>query len=76
MVEASMEASRAVGFEHDEATTGGPRTKMARVAAQAEAMEHIQRLQAFAGRANFLRNCELSLKSVASEIRRREFFAK
>ena len=64
--EAPEEASREIGFEPDRATTGGPRSKMAKVAARAESVEQIQRSEALLGGANVLRSCELSLKFAAA----------
>ena len=62
----SLGASRAVGFDHHEAGTGGPRIRMAKVAEKAESIVDIRRFWAFTGRANVLRNCELSLRCVES----------
>ena len=69
MGRSSLEASRAVGFDQDEAITGGPRGKTAKVAEKAGAREDIQRSDASAGRADVLRSCELCFKCVASGIR-------
>ena len=60
----SLGASRAVGFDHDEAATGGPQRRMAKVEETAESVVDFRRFWAFAGRANVLRSCELSLKCV------------
>ena len=66
---ASKEAVREVGLEDGEVSKGGPRNKMARIAARATWLEEIQRFAAMSGRTNVLRSCELSLKSVAPGIR-------
>ena len=68
---ASREVSRAVGFDEDEAATGGPLSDMARLAESAETTEQIQRFETPGGRPSVLRNCELSLKCVASGVRSR-----
>ena len=69
MVKASEQAAREMGLEGDGAPRGGPRNKMARIAARAKSLEEIQRFAAMSGRTNVLRSCELSLKSVAPGIR-------
>ena len=66
---AHLDAARNAGLEADEALQGGPRAKMAKVAARADSVEGILRFEATAGRTNVMRSCELSLKSVASGIR-------
>lgn len=71
---ASREAPRAVGFDHDKAATGGRRNEMAEVAEKAQSLEDIQRFETFACGARVLRSCELSLRCVASGIRRRDSF--
>ena len=65
----SLGASRAVGVDQGEAIMGGPRREMAKVAEMAESVEAIQRFEAFAGKADVLRSCELLLKCVASGAR-------
>ena len=58
----SREAARGVGFEDDGVVKGGPGSKMARLAARAEHLEQIQRLEAraagrmFCAAANWVRN--------------------
>ena len=42
---ASLEASRAVGFEHSDTTTGEPRSKMAKVTDNSESIDSIQRFE-------------------------------
>ena len=42
MGSADIEAARDAGLEADDATSGGPRAKMAKVAARAESMEKLQ----------------------------------
>ena len=57
--EASQGASKELGSEPDEATSGGPRSKMAKVVGRAETAEEIQSLEALSGRAKVKRNCVL-----------------
>ena len=66
MGKASTDAARGVGLEDADDSGGGPRNKMAKVAARASSREDIQRSEATTGRANATRSCALSLKSVAS----------
>ena len=66
---AHLGAAGNAGLEADETLQGGPRAKMAKVAARAESVERILLFEATAGRTNVMRRCELSLKSVASGIR-------
>ena len=63
---ASREASRQIGFEPDEATTRGPRSKIAKVEGRAESVEQIRRVEALLGGAIVLRSCEVSLKFAAA----------
>ena len=63
---ASREASRQIGFEPDEDTTGGPPSKLARAEGRAEIVEQIGRFGALVGGANVLRSCDLSLEFVAA----------
>ena len=69
MGRAAREAASAAGISADEIMKGGPRKKLARIADRAESSEQIQRFEAMGSRANIMRSCELSLKSVASGIR-------
>ena len=68
MGKASKQAAREVGLEDDEASRGGPRYEMTRVAARATSLEEIRRFEAMSGRTKVLRSCESSLRSVASGI--------
>ena len=69
MGRASRNAARAAGVEAEEMLKGGPRRKMAKIADKAESYEQIQKFEAMGSRANVMRSCDLSLKSVASGIR-------
>ena len=69
MGQASRNAARAAGVEAEEMLKGGPRRKMAKIADKAESYEQIQKFEAMGSRANVMRGCDLSLKSVASGIR-------
>ena len=62
------DAPSAAGLEPGEATTGGPRVRVAEVAARAESAGHIRRFEALLERENVLRSCELSLKYRAAAI--------
>ena len=69
MGKASKQAACEVGLEDDGAPRGGPRNRMARIAARAASLEEIQRFAAMSGRTNVLRICKLSLESVAPGFR-------
>ena len=69
MGRASGNAASAAGINADEMLKGGPRRKMARIADKAESREQIQKFEATGSKANVMRSCDLSLKSVASGIR-------
>ena len=69
MGRAPKEAARKVGQEEEEAPKGGPRSKMAKIAARAGSLKQIRRFEVTAGGENVMRSCELSSKSVASGIR-------
>ena len=66
---ASTDAARDVGLEIDVFSKGGPMNKMAKAAARASSLVEIQRFEAMTGRANVMKNCELSQQAVASGIR-------
>ena len=74
MVRASRNAASAAGINIDEILKGGPRRKTARIADRAESREQIQKFYAMGRRDNVMRSCDVSLKSVASGIRRRGSF--
>ena len=59
---ATREGSIEVAFESDEATTGGPRGKMAKVAARAGSVERIHGFEPLSGRASVLRSRDLCSK--------------
>ena len=69
MGRAYIEAAREAGLVPDDATTGGPSARMAKVAARSESMEKIQLFEATAGGTHVMRSCEMSSESVASGIR-------
>ena len=71
---ASKQAAREVGQDDDEAYRGGPRNKMARIAARATSLGEIRRFEGTSGRTNVLRSCGLSSESVASGFRSRANF--
>ena len=52
---------------------GGPRTKVANIAATADTVEQIRRYETIAGKVNILEWCNLGLKCVAPGIRCREY---
>ena len=65
----SKEAARDAALEDNEVMKGGPRSKVAQIAARPEPLKRIRRFGALGGRASGARICELSLKAVASGIR-------
>ena len=75
MGRASIEAAREVGPEDDDTSKGGPKSKIAKIAATAGSLGQIQRFEATASRTVVTHWCELSLRSVAPGIRWRGNFS-